>query len=44
MTITRKIATIIKQVAWNKSRLLLRIIFQNTQTLKLNLNGNYLQW
>ncbi len=33
----------IKQFAWNKSSLLLNIIFQNTQTLQLNENENYLQ-
>ncbi len=32
-----------KQVAWNKSSLLLNIILQNTQTLQLNLNVSYLQ-
>jgi hypothetical protein len=32
-----------KQVRSNKSSLLLRIEWQNTQTLQLKLNGNYLQ-
>ncbi len=34
---------IIRQVALNKSSLLLLIILHNTQTLQLNQNGNYLQ-
>ncbi len=33
----------IKQVASDKSSLLLKIILQNTQTLQQNLNVNYLQ-
>jgi len=32
-----------KQVASNKSGLLLKIILQSTQTFQLNLNGNHLQ-
>jgi hypothetical protein len=37
------IQIIIKQVASNKLSLLPKIDLQNTQTLLLNLNGNYLQ-
>ncbi len=33
----------IKQVDLNKSSLLLKIILQNTQTLQISQNGNYLQ-
>ncbi len=32
-----------KQVASNKSSLILKITLQNTQTYKLNYNGNYVQ-
>ncbi len=35
--------SIIKEVASNKSSLLLKITLQNAQTLQLNYNGNYLQ-
>jgi hypothetical protein len=38
-----KLIFIIKRVYLNKSSLLLRIDLQNTQTLQLNENGNYLQ-
>jgi hypothetical protein len=36
-------AIIIKQLASNKSSLLLNIILQHTQTLQLNQTRNYLQ-
>jgi hypothetical protein len=36
-------SVMIKQVASNKSSLLLKIILQNTQTYKVNYNGNHVQ-
>jgi len=36
-------SSIIKQITLNSLSLILKIGLQNTQTLQLNLNGNYLQ-